>query len=58
MSRFRETKSIEDQDRFTVEDSYTVRELLASGRMQERRLTPREQEAIRRLYRTWQDMTS
>ena len=52
MSKFRETKSQEEADRFTFEDSQIIKKLRESDK-----LTEREKLAVQRLYRTYQYMT-
>ena len=52
MSRYREDKPLENEDRFTFEDSEVLDKLRQSDK-----LTQREKLAIQRLYRTYQYMT-
>ena len=52
MSRYRESKPLENEDRFLFDDSMIIRELLESDK-----LTQRENLALQRLYRTWQHVT-
>lgn len=51
MSVYREYKPLEDEDRFTFEDSVVLDKLRESDK-----LTEREKLAIQRLYRTYQYM--
>lgn len=51
MSVYREDKPLENEDRFTFEDSVILKKLRESDK-----LTDREKLAIQRIYRTYQYM--
>lgn len=51
LSRYREEKPLENEDKFLFEDSEIIQELRKSDR-----LTEREKLALQRLYRTYQHM--